>query len=103
MSRWLRGLRADRNNGVSKWGTLKAQGGAGRCCRVVVLVLLPVLYVASLGPLVGLYADGIISGSTFNDIAWTAYLPLACLEQETDFFETPPGSAYMWYLSLFER
>jgi hypothetical protein len=82
-------------------GSAENPGERRSLLPVVVLVLLPVLYVASLGPVVGLYEHGIISGSTFNDIVWTAYFPLACLE-ETDFFDTPPGSAYMWYLSLFE-
>ena len=65
------------------------------------LLLLPVLYLASVGPLYGLNERGILSDSTWETICRTVYLPLVYLEEETRFFESPPGAAYIWYLELF--
>lgn len=67
---------------------------------VVVVVLLLVIYPAALGPLKWLYEQGTISPRVavfLND----AYAPLRWIEDNTDFFEHPPGSAFVWYVELF--
>lgn len=66
-----------------------------------ILILLPVLYLASAGPLLGLNERGIISDSAWETLCTSVYAPLVWLETRTDFFDTLPGSAYMWYLRLF--
>lgn len=68
---------------------------------VVILVLLPVVYLAALGPIVGLAHRGLIPDGMMTPLI-VAYWPLSWIEEETDFFEQPPGSAYVWYVELFE-
>lgn len=65
-------------------------------------VLLPVLYLGSVGPLVGLNERGILPDPIWETLCNSVFAPLAWLESETDVFETSPGIAYMRYIQLFE-
>ena len=69
---------------------------------VIGLMLLPVLYLGSVGPLRGFAARGIISDSAWQMLCASVYAPLCWLETETNFFDTLLGSAYIFYLDLFE-
>jgi hypothetical protein len=66
-----------------------------------ILVLLPVVYLAALGPIAGLAHRGLIPEGIVN-VLNVAYWPVGWIDEKTDFFEQPPGSAYVWYVELFE-
>ena len=66
------------------------------------LVLLPVLYLASVGPLYGLNERGVLPDAVWDSLCGSVFLPLAWLETETDLFKTFPGEAYLRYIQLFE-
>ena len=69
---------------------------------ILSLSLLLVFYLASLGPFIGLYEHGFLTDSISESIVKTVYFPLVLLDENTDFFETPVGECYVWYLELFE-
>jgi len=68
---------------------------------VVYSVLLPVISLAALGPMHGRASRGLILVALVNKMG-VAYRPLGWTSEETDFFERPPGSAYISSLELFE-
>jgi hypothetical protein len=61
------------------------------------------LYLASAGPVAGLYAHKHISGRTYGLLCDTVYFPLAWLEFHSDVYEHPVGEAYVRYLQWFEK
>ena len=60
---------------------------------VCVVVLLPFLYVLSIGPAYWLFANGYVSGEAFMDI----YAPLGFLQQKSEWLRV----IIKWYVSLF--
>lgn len=73
-----------------------------RSWLLVALVLLPVLYLASAGPLYGLHARGILSETAWESLSRSVFAPLAWMETETDLFKTLPGEVYLRYIHFFE-
>jgi hypothetical protein len=66
------------------------------------LVCLTGLYLASFGPIVGMYNRRWISGNEFDSLFHTAYFPLAYMHDNTSFFdEHRVGKAYAWYVNLW--
>ena len=65
----------------------------------IAVVLLIVLYVASLGPVVALWDSGYISDAVFDRLFDTVCFPLSALDEITDFSnENPIGMVYSRYV-----
>jgi hypothetical protein len=73
-----------------------------RLSIVVAVLLLPLFYLASVGPIIGLVERGIVSEEAWETMCESVFLPLAWIETRTKFFDERPGSTYIWYLQLFE-
>jgi len=64
---------------------------------VLVLVVAPLLYVASIGPAAGLASRGVIRGDE-DSIAIKFYWPLLCVQARCE----PIGQGLVWYTSLWQ-
>ena len=70
---------------------------------VIVLLLLPVIYLASLGPFVWVVDHGGLPSDAAESIVTTVYSPVVYLDSNTDFFdEHPIGRAYAAYVNWFD-
>lgn len=67
----------------------------------LIVLLLPVVYFAAMGPFVGLYERGYIPEPVAVAVG-IVYWPIGWLGENSDFFEHPPGSTLVWYVELFE-
>jgi hypothetical protein len=76
-------------------GDKREQRGPFAGCLAVALLLLPLLYVLSLGPAVRLFHD---SNSPFIGLIAGFYSPLKWLAQNCQ----PIGDALNWYISLWQ-
>ena len=62
-----------------------------------------VFYLASFGPVWGLWANDRISGHTYQFLCDTVYFPIYSINDNTEFFhDNPIGRAYMSYVDWFE-
>lgn len=68
-----------------------------------VLLVLPVIYLASLGPFVWVADHGGIPPAAAESIVTTVYYPIVYVDSNTDFFDDHPlGKAYAAYVNWFD-
>ena len=78
------------------------QDGRRPLSPVAVLVIAPMLYLASIGPMYGLYARGYISQSAWNSIGATVYRPIVYLAVDSPLAESEAVEAHVAYVHLFD-
>jgi hypothetical protein len=68
-----------------------------------VALLVVLLYLASVGPVVGISERGWVSDAVYDTLFDTVYFPLSWIDDNTEFFkEHPVGKPYSDYVYLWE-